>query len=108
MATKIKPGQKITADGAYYLQVSSDTWYNLEATYASGTGTITIARARGDYTTDVQQNYKLPDGSTTLTFTKTGISQALVKSGSVDPWILLTVSSASSLSVIIDCRKTDV
>jgi hypothetical protein len=109
MATLYKPGQPITADGTYYIKATSDTWYNLEATYVGGTGTVAISRARGDYGTSVDEPYTLPyDVATAMTFTSGGLTQAIVKSGNVDPWIVFTVSSASGLTLLINARRTDV
>jgi hypothetical protein len=109
MATLYKPGQPITADGTYYIKATSDTWYNLEATYVGGTATVAISRARGDYGTAVDEPYTLPyDVATAMTFTSGGLTQAIVKSGNVDPWIVFTVSSASGLTLLINARRTDV
>lgn len=109
MATEIRPGQKITANGTYYIDVTSDTWYNIDVLYVAGTGTVTLKRAQGDYGTAVAPAYKLPyDVTTDVTFTATGLNQAKVLSGNVDPWIVFTVASASSLELIINCRRTAV
>lgn len=109
MATEIRGGQKITANGTYYAKVSSDTWYNIDALYVAGTGTVTLKRAQGDYGTAVTPAYKLPyDTTTDITFTATGQTQALVKSGNIDPWIVFEVSVASGLELILNFRRTDV
>ena len=109
MATLYKPGQPITADGTYYIKATSDTWYNLEAFYVGGTGTVAISRTRGDYGTALDEAYTLPtDPTTAMTFTSGGLTQAIVKSGSVKPWIVFTVSAASGLTLLINARRTDV
>lgn len=104
-----KPGQIVTADNDYYVRAEPGEWYELSADYIAGTATVTVNRGRNDYTS-LKQAYKRPESQTTdLTLSSSSSdTTAIVKAGPVQPRIIFTVASASSLEVIFNIRRTHV